>query len=70
MSFHNIRHDSIGGGVPYKSMDVETSGDYDITSFGARVCKVEIMEAGRGVPNIAGPIKKINDGVVKDKAYD
>ena len=59
----------LAGGVPYGTMELETSGDYDVATFGARVCKVEVMSAGRGVPSLGGGRRlEVNKLVTLDKA--
>lgn len=56
-----------GGGSPYSKMEIQTSGDFDITAFGAEVCKVEIMKAGKGVPGIAGQMDYLNSQFLLEK---
>ena len=58
-----------GGGVPYSSMEIESIGDFDITTFGAEVCHMSILKAGRGVPGLAGPLEELNKAILYEKRY-
>ncbi|XP_066973920.1 uncharacterized protein [Macrobrachium rosenbergii] len=55
-------------GAPYKKLILETAGDLEVTGWGAKVCKAEVVSAGKAVPCIAGQRRAINGAVVLQKA--
>lgn len=56
--------------APYGDLIMEAAGDLEISGWGAKVCKAEVVSAGRGVPCIAGQKKIINDGFLTQKSKD
>ncbi|XP_018021518.2 uncharacterized protein LOC108677755 [Hyalella azteca] len=51
------------GGKAYSNMTIETSGDFDVTAFGAQICKLEILRSGFGVPTLGGRMDLLNKAV-------
>ncbi|KAK7069683.1 hypothetical protein SK128_020967, partial [Halocaridina rubra] len=54
--------------ISYDPLVLESASDLSITGWGAKVCKVEVMSAGKGVPCIAGQMSTINQNALSQKA--